>query len=91
MCLVNWRHPNCILIIGEYPRTNSMFSNLTLPSLEITLIGKYEFLPTDGYPKSLAVADTSFSQETLCDLVALLTTNHVVQQLWITVMQFTFE
>ena len=50
--LVKWRHPNCILIIGAYPRTNSVFSNLTLPSLEITRIGKYEFLPTDGDPCS---------------------------------------
>ena len=37
------------------------------------------------------VADTNFIQETLCDLVTLLTTNDVVQQLWITVMQFTFD
>ena len=77
----------CILIIGAYPLTNSVFSNLTLPSLEITRISKYEFLPTDED----AVSNTNFSQETLRDLVTLLTTNHIVQQLWITVMQLTFE
>ena len=30
MSLVKWRHSNYILIIGAYPRTNSLPSNLTL-------------------------------------------------------------
>ena len=31
-----------------------------------------------------AVADMNFSQGTMCDLVTLLSTKHVVQQFWIT-------
>ena len=46
----------------------------------------YEEENHDSYQpvETQAVADTNFSQEMMCDLVTLLTTNHVVRQLWIT-------